>query len=47
MLLYINNDVFVSLEYPSRHDRLLQGLDYIVYLLYCIDFYFITVVLKV
>ena len=36
MLLCIN--VLVCLEYSSKHSKLHQGLDYIVYLWYCIDF---------
>ena len=36
----------ICLEYPIKHSWLHQGLIYIVYLGYCIDFYFITVVLK-
>ena len=37
----------IGLEYPSEHSKLYQGLDYIVYSRYCIDFDYITVVLKV
>ena len=38
--------VLVCLEFPSEHDRLHQGLDYIGYLRYFIDFNCIRVVLK-
>ena len=34
----------VCLEYPGKHSMLHQGLDYIVY---SIDFYCITVILKI
>ena len=44
MILCISSEVLVCLEYLSKHDRLHQGLDYIVY---CIDFDRIIVVLKV
>ena len=38
MLLCINGGVLICLEYPSKHSKLHQGLDYIVYLWCCIDF---------
>ena len=44
MLLCINDWVLVSLKYPSKHDRLHQGPDYIVH---GIDFDCATVVLRV
>ena len=47
MLFYISGEVLVCLEYSSKNGMLHQGLDYIVYLWYCIDFDCITVVLKV
>ena len=47
MLLYISGRDLVCLEYPSKHDRLYQDVDYSVYLQYCIDFHCITVVLRV
>ena len=47
MLLCISNGILVSLEYPSKHSKLYQSLEYIVYLQYFIDFGCITVVLKV
>ena len=47
MLWFISGGVLVCLEYPNIHSKLHQGLDYIVYLWYCIDFDCITVVLKV
>ena len=42
MLLCVGG-VLVCLEYPSKHHKLHQGLDYMVYLQYCIDFDGITV----
>ena len=47
MMLFIRGVVLVCLEYPSKHSRLHQGLDYIAYLLCCIGFDCITIVLKV
>ena len=47
MLLCISDDVLVCLEYTSKHSQLYQGLDYIVYLRYCIYFDCIIVVLEV
>ena len=47
ILLYISCVVLVYLGYSSKHDKLYQGLDNIVYLRYCVDFDSITVVLKV
>ena len=47
MLLCISGEVLMCLEYPSKHDKLHQGLDYIVHLWYWIDFDCISVVLKV
>ena len=47
MLLSINGGVLVYVEYPNEYGRLHQGLDYTVYLQYCIDFDCITIVLKV
>ena len=46
MLLCISSRVLACLEYPSKHVKLHQGLDDIVYLQYCLDFDCITVVLK-
>ena len=43
----IFNGVLICFEYPSKHGRLHQGLHYIVYLWYCIDFDNIAIVLKV
>ena len=43
MLLHIRSAVLKCLEYPNKHGWLHQGLDYIVYLRYCIDFDSITV----
>ena len=34
MLLCISGGIFVCLEYPSKHSKLHQDLDYIVYLHY-------------
>ena len=47
MLLFNSSGVLVCLEYPDKHDKLHQGLEYIVYLRYCIDSNYITVVFKV
>ena len=47
MLLCICDMVLVHLKYPSKHGKLHQGLDYIVYLQYFINFDCITVVVKV
>ena len=47
MLLNISDGVLVCLKYLSKHRRLHQGLDYIVYSQYCIEFDCITSVLKV
>ena len=47
MLLYINGEVLVCLKYLSKHGKLYQELDYIIYLQHCIDFDCITVDLKV
>ena len=47
MLLCVSGEVLVCLEYPHKHGKLHQGLDYIVYLLYCIDFDCVIVFLKV
>ena len=43
MLLCINREVLKCLEYPSKHAKLHKGVDYIVYLRYCIDFNSIVV----
>ena len=42
MLLCICDGFLVCLKYPSEHNSLHQGLYYIVYLWYCIDFYLIS-----
>ena len=46
MLLCISGGVLVCLEYPSKHIKLHQGLDYIVYSQYCIDFLFMSLDVK-
>ena len=47
ILLYISGDVLLCLEYQSKHTKLHQGLDIVYYLWFCIDFDYITLVLKV
>ena len=47
MLLSMNDGVLVCFEYPNKHPRLHQGLDYIDYSRNCSDFDCIAVVLKV
>ena len=47
MLLYISSKVLACLEYLSKHSKLHEGLDYMVYLRHEVDFDCITVVLKV
>ena len=42
MLLCISGGVLLSLEYPSKHSGLHQGLDYLVHLRYYINFDYIT-----
>ena len=46
MLLCISGGVSVCLEYPAKHSRLHQVLDYITYSWYCYDSDCITAVLK-
>ena len=46
MLLYINGGFLVCLEYASKHEKLHQGLDYIIQL-HCIALDCIKAVLKV
>ena len=38
MLLCISGWISVCFECPSKHSKLHQGVDYIIYLLYYIDF---------
>ena len=47
MLYCVSDEVLSFLEHQGKHDMLHQGLDYIVYLRYCIDFDLIKVYLKI
>ena len=47
MLLCICVGVLACVESPSKQGKLHEGLDYIVYLRYSIEFDCITVILKV
>ena len=44
MLLCISGGVLDYFEYPSKHEKLHQGVDYIIHLRYYIFFDFIIIV---